>query len=269
MILLDPNARPIIAHRGASADAPENTLEAFALAGEQGADAFELDVHVTRDDIPVVIHDPTLRRTAGRPDAVREQSLAAIQQADAGSTFVAQDGSRPWKGRGVRVPTLADVLRWFPEVPMLLEIKTPDTQGPAARVLEREGAAGRCVVASLLSRALEAFRRPPFLVGASRRDILGLVARSRLGFPSSPPGCLLYAVPDYWRGIEVPRPGLVAEARRHGRPVHVWTVDDPARAAVLRTRGVSGIITNAPGKMRDGLGRSGMNPAPAGPSRGT
>lgn len=250
MLLLDPNARPIIAHRGASADAPENTVEAFALAVEQGADAFELDVHATGDGIPVVIHDPTLQRTAGRPDAVRKLSLVGIQQADAGSTFGAPDGTRPWKGQGVRVPTLAEVLRRFPEVPMLIEIKTPEAQEAVALVLVRESAAERCVLASFQSRALDVFRRPPFLVGGSRRDILGLFARSRLGLSSAPPRSVLLAVPDYWRGIEVPRPRFVAEARRHGRPVHVWTVDDPARAAVLRTRGVSGIITNAPGRMR-------------------
>lgn len=257
MLLLDSTARPLIAHRGASADAPENTLEAFALAVAQGCDAFELDVHLSRDGVPVVIHDSTLRRTAGRPDLVRELSLAAIQQADAGSGFTSSDGSRPWKGQGVRVPTLAEVLRQFPDLPMLIEIKTPEAQEPVARVLERAGAVERCVLASFLSRALDAFRRPPFLVGGSRRDIVGLFARSRLGLPSAPPRCLLFAVPDYWRGIEVPRPRFVAEALRHGPPVHVWTVDDPARAAVLRARGVSGIITNVPGKMREGLKDSG------------
>jgi glycerophosphoryl diester phosphodiesterase len=152
------------------------------------------------------------------------------------------------------VPTLAEVLRQFPDVPMLIDIKTPEAQEALARVLEREGAVERSVVASLLSRALEVFRRPPFLVGGSRRDIVRLFARSRLGLSTAPPRSVLLAVPDYWRGIEVPRPRFVAEARRHGPPVHVWTVDDPARAAVLRMRGVSGIITNRPGVMRKGLG---------------
>ncbi|HET9514113.1 MAG TPA: glycerophosphodiester phosphodiesterase family protein, partial [Gemmatimonadales bacterium] len=67
MLLLDPNARPIIAHRGASAEAPENTLEAFRLGLEQGCDAIELDVRLSRDGVAVVIHDPTLMRTTGRP----------------------------------------------------------------------------------------------------------------------------------------------------------------------------------------------------------
>lgn len=249
-LLLDPDARPIIAHRGASVDAPENTLEAFALALGQGADALELDVHLSRDGVPVVIHDPTLLRTTGRAGEVATLPFEAIQEADAGAMFVAPDGGRPWAGRNVRVPALAEVIRRFPNVPLMVEVKAVAAQNAVARVLTEERASERSVVASFQHRALDAFRRPPFLVGASRRDIARWHVLTRARLHPGCPRCLCFAVPDYRRRTEIPRARFVAEARRHGRPVHVWTVDDPARARVLWGRGVSGIITNRPGLIR-------------------
>src|ERR687883_1387791 len=83
-VLLDPNAHPVVAHRGASARAPENTLRAFELALEEGADALELDVHATADDVPVVVHDPTLDRTTNVAGAVAALPLERVHAADAG-----------------------------------------------------------------------------------------------------------------------------------------------------------------------------------------
>lgn len=248
--LLDLDARPIIAHRGASADAPENTLEAFNLAVVQGADAFELDVRVTRDGEAVVLHDPTLARTCLAPAAVADLGLEEVQAVDAGAGYLAEDGSRPWRGRGVRIPTLRDVVRAFPAVPLLIELKVAEAQEPVARILAEEHAIARSVVASFRHRALERLRGGPVRLGADRRDVMALAARTRLGLSVPRPRCLLYAVPWRWRDrIEVPRPAFIAAARRHGRPVHVWTVDDPAVARELWRRGACGIITNQPGVM--------------------
>jgi glycerophosphoryl diester phosphodiesterase len=248
--LLDMSARPVIAHRGASADAPENTLEAFRLAVEQGCDAFELDVRLTRDGEVVLMHDPTLLRTCAHAGEVATMTLAEIQAADAGAGYVASDGSRPWRGRRVTAPTLRAVLRAFPALPILIELKVPEVQQAVARVLGEEGALERCVVASFRHRALEHLRQGPVLLGADRRDVTALVARTRLFLPVAKPRCLLYAVPWRWKErIEVPRRRFISAAARHGRPVHVWTVDDPAVARELWRRGVCGIITNRPGVM--------------------
>lgn len=248
--LLDLAARPIVAHRGASADAPENTLEAFRLAVEQGCDAFELDVRLTRDGEAVLMHDPTLQRTCGLPGAVSGMSLAEVQSADAGWGLVASDGSRPWQGRGVRAPALREVIRTFPRMPLLIELKVAEVQEAVARVLREEQASERCVVASFQHQALEQLRAGPVLLGAGRRDVVSLVVRTRLRLPVPRPRCLLYAVPWRWKDrIEVPRPRFIDAARRHGRPVHVWTVDDPAVARELWRRGANGIITNRPGLM--------------------
>lgn len=248
--LLNPAGRPVIAHRGASAEAPENTLEAFRLAVVQGADALECDVRLSRDGVPVLMHDPTLARTAGQPGRVAAMTLAEIQAADAGAGFLGPDGSRPWAGHGVRAPALAEVLREFPDMPLLIEIKSRDAQQAVAGLLRQEDAVDRCVVASFKHGAMGAFRRGPFLTGADRRDTTLMVLRSRFHLPAPRPRCHVYAVPWRWKDrIEVPRRGFIAEAKRHGCPVHVWTVDEVAVAEELWNRGANGIITNRPALM--------------------
>src|SRR5918994_4145382 len=106
-----------LAHRGASALAPENTLEAFRMAVEAGAGGLELDVHLTRDGHVVVIHDETVDRTTGGTGAVAEMTLDELRGLDAGHDFSPDGGSTlPYRDRNVLVPTLAEVLREFPGV---------------------------------------------------------------------------------------------------------------------------------------------------------
>ncbi len=256
--LLDPGRHLVIAHRGASADAPENTIEAIELAVEQGCDAFECDVRITRDGVPVLMHDPTLTRTTGHEGDVRHLSLDEVQAVDAGSQYVDAAEGHPYRERGIRVPVLREVLRSFPTIPLIIEIKDPEAQGAVAELLLAEGAVDRCVVASFKPHALEAFRRPPFLVGGDRREILKLYLKGRVGLPVTPRG-LMFAIPDYWKGlVELPRVSVVRAAKRLGCPVHVWTVDDPARAQTLCRRGVSGILTNRPGEIRAALKSAGF-----------
>ncbi|MGH7581196.1 MAG: glycerophosphodiester phosphodiesterase family protein, partial [Gemmatimonadales bacterium] len=166
--LLDLAAHPVIAHRGSSAEAPENTLPAFEAAVRRGADAVELDVRLTADGAPVVIHDATLDRTTDRSGPVSALTLAELRSVDAGAKFT-PDGGRtyPHRGQGAQVPTLGEVLWTFPRMPVLVEIKEPQTQDAVRRVLLQEGAAERCVVASEHHEALHAFDEPPFVRGAS------------------------------------------------------------------------------------------------------
>ena len=249
--LLDLSARPVIGHRGASARAPENTLPAFQLAVEEGAEALELDVHITGDDVPVVIHDATLGRTTDLNGAVAAQPLERVRQADAGARF-SPDGGRtfPWRGRGVRVPTLGEVLTAFPDMPLLIEIKTVRAQHPVRRVITEQNAAERCVVAAFEAAALEVFGELPFLRGAAREDIAHLWLPSLVSRPAGPVGYRALCVPERYRGLTVPHRRFVAAARRLGCPVHVWTVNDVRSARRLWRRGVSGIITNFPAEIR-------------------
>jgi len=247
MLLTDPTAQLVIAHRGASHRAPENTLEAFQCAIDDGADALELDVHLSRDGVPVVIHDPSLDRTTDRTGTISTLTWAEIQHANAGARHT--DGT--WAARQVRVPSLADVLDAVRDLPLLIEIKAVAAQWAVADLVTRLRATDRVVVAAFEHRALEVFREGPIAVGASRRDIAWLTLRARTRLPVSLPHVACFAVPDQWHGLEIPTPRAVNLARRHAAPVHVWTVDDPGRALQLWRRGVSGIITNRPHAMHE------------------
>jgi glycerophosphoryl diester phosphodiesterase len=249
--LLDLDARPIIAHRGAAADAPENTLEAFRLAVEQGADALEFDVHLSADGVPVVIHDPTLERTTDRSGPVLALTVRQIQAADAGAQFTA-DGGRtfPWRGKGVRIPTLAQVVSQFRETPLLIELKTARAQSEVREVLGDAHAQTRCVIASDDSAALVLFREPPWQVGASVGDTARLYFGSLIGLLQLSVRYHLLAIPARYYGLPLPTRRFVTAARRVGCPVHVWTLDDPDTARRLWRNGVNGIITNQPGPMR-------------------
>ena len=245
-LLLDRSARPVIGHRGAAAYAPANTLGSFRLALAQGAEALEFDIRRSRDGVAMVFHDPTLDRTTDRSGPVAALTCAELQQVDAGHRFVDADGATPWRGQGVRIPTLAEVLAAFPDTPLLIEIKEREVQEAAARALLEGGAAGRAVVAGDDWRALVAFGTAPFQLGASRRDI----ARVFFGLGAPDPRCRLFAVPERYHGLTIPSRRFVRRAAARHATVHVWTVDDARSALRLWRHGANGMVSNRPDVIR-------------------
>ncbi len=255
-LLLDPGGHPIIGHRGASGLAPENTLAAFDLARSVGADAFEFDIRLTADGIPVVVHDATLDRTTDGTGPVAALTWSELQRFDAGARFTRDGISFPFRGQGIQIPTLAEVLARYPEIPMLVELKLVAAGQPVREVLLAAKAPDRVVIASFQPAAVDPFREPPFLPGASRREIADLAIRSWLGFPPVDRGVRLYPVPDRYRGwIPVPTRRFVRNAKALGRPVHVWTVNDVPTAEGLWSIGCAGMITNFPGLLREARDR--------------
>lgn len=251
-ILLDPDARPVIAHRGASGRAPENTVRAFELALEGGADALEFDVRVTADGVPVVIHDASLDRTTDMEGMVAALSLDQLRRADAGARF-SMDGGRtfPWRARGIRVPTLAEVLTAFPDVPCIVELKSRAASEPARRALLEHGAQERCIMMSFDEAALEPFRAPPWITGATNSDTQRLLVRILTGRPIGDVRYSALSLPERYRGLPIPLRLLAAAAHRRGWPLHVWQIDSVERARRLWRKGVAGIITNYPSEIRE------------------
>lgn len=250
--LLDLDARPVIAHRGASGLAPENTLAAFELAERQGADAFELDVRITLDGAPVVVHDHSLDRTTDRTGLVRAHTLAELRSADAGARFTPDRGRTfPFRGSGLQIPTLGEVLWTFPRMPVLVEVKEPEAQAAVRRVLMEEGAVERCIPASELTAALDVFREAPFARAASANEISELYWAVMWRRRVAAVGYRVLSVPVRYRGMPVATRTFVARARALGCPVHVWTVNHAATARRLWRRGVAGVLTNLPGLMRE------------------
>jgi glycerophosphoryl diester phosphodiesterase len=245
-MLLDLTAHPVIGHRGAAAYAPENTMESFRLALRLGADALEFDIRRSADGEAMVFHDPTLDRTTDRTGPVAALTANQLREADAGYRFVDQAGVTSFREKGARIPLLREVVAEFRDVPLLIEIKESVVQEEVARVLRDSGAASRSVVAGSDWAALQAFRGPPFTLGASRRDIARLYFR--VGRPDE--RCRCYAVPVSFHGLPVPTRRFVRAAGARRSTVHVWTVDDAQSALALWRNGAHGIVTNRPDVIR-------------------
>lgn len=243
------------AHRGDSAHAPENTLEAFRMAVESGAEGLELDVHMTRDGRIVVIHDDTLGRTTDGAGFVRNKTLAELKQLDAGYRF-AGNGDYPYRGEGLRVPTLEEVFDEFPDVAVNVEIKEdqPEVEEAVLRVIRKAGAGERTLVAAGRYVVIKRFREVSggeISTSASVREIRAFFLLSRLGLENlSEPAYDALQVPVNYRGVEVVTPRFVDAAHSRGVRVDAWTLDEPGEMRRLLDKGVDVIMTNHPGTLR-------------------
>lgn len=259
-----------VAHRGASEAAPENTLEAFRQAREAGAGGLELDVHLTSDGHVVVLHDEELGRTTDGTGAVANKTLEELGSLDAGYCFVpggvpgpgAAEGSAegyPYRGRGVRMPALREVLQEFPEMTVNLDIKaaTPGIEKAVLDEIGRAGARDRVLVASVASNEGGVISRFRELSGgevataASRWEVARFYALSlfRLEGLADPPYEALQ-IPVEHGGVELATGRLVQAAHSRGVRVDVWTIDDPEEMGRLLDLGADSVMTNRPGELR-------------------
>src|SRR5215216_3991596 len=249
-----------LAHRGASALAPENTIEAFRLAVEAGAGGLELDVHMTRDGHIVVIHDATVDRTTNGTGAVSEMTLDELRRLDAGHNFSPDGGpTRPYRGRGVRVPTLVEVLREFPGVAVNIEIKagTPGIEETVLGVLREANALGRVLVVSTRHATVKRFRRISggnVSTGASRWEIGVFYISSKFRLERLVhPAYDALQVPLRHRGIPVVTRRFVQAAHARGVRVDAWTINQADEMRGLLDLGVDVIMTDHPGVLAEVL----------------
>jgi glycerophosphoryl diester phosphodiesterase len=237
------SGRPLIwAHRGASAEAPENTIAAFSLALAEDADGVELDAQRCASGEVVVLHDESLARTTGFAAPVIHASYSVVRTLDAGS----------WKAdrfRGERIPLLAEVLEAFPRlVNVELKCETADDGGLTAevvRVVRAAAAEDRVLLSSFNAACLWRARalapripRALLFESGQRWPLRSALFAPLLGVAAVHPEHVLAT------------PGRVSRWRRRGYSVACWTVDDPEGAARLHRSGVTGVITNRPGPMR-------------------
>jgi glycerophosphoryl diester phosphodiesterase len=143
----------LVAHRGGAKLAPENTLEAFQRAiALWRADILETDVHLSADGEVVVIHDPTVDRTTDGSGRVRDLPWAALRELDAGHRFRALDGTSPFRGAGVRLPHIDELLESFPRMRINVECKAAEAAAPLVRAIARHDAAHRVLIAAFTER---------------------------------------------------------------------------------------------------------------------
>ena len=231
----------VIGHRGACGESPENTIESFRLAVEQGADMIELDLRLTSDGHLVAVHDLNLRRVAGHTVSVEDTSLNILRHLDVSYHF--------HRGRKrARIPTLEEVLEAIPpRFPLTLDLKCRRAgRGRYARVLARALAGrGHAIYSSfnwkLLAEVKNAIPAAP-VAPMARHRVPG-VLRAAEALEASSIHCQFAAV----------TPRLLRAVAGSGRPVLAYTVDDAARARRLIAAGASGIFTNYPAQMRRAL----------------
>ena len=248
MILLDPHARPVIAHRGNRAHAPENTIESFLEAVQAGADAIELDLRLTRDGEVVVIHDATVDRTTDASGRVEMKSLEQLQELDAGARFSNNGGwSRPYFNRGITIPTLHEVIDALPKhVPLILELKTSAVAEPVKRIIADRKLHKRVLVAGFQRRAIHPLHGSGFAVGATTTEAMNLLWPAFRGQQLAGVPFDALCIPPRWRGIPVPIAGLTRTVRQLGKVVHIWTINRVEDARRLWEHGVHGLVTDDP-----------------------
>jgi len=201
----------------------------------------------------VVVHDETLDRTTDGTGSVRSLDLAALKRLDAGHHFRTADGAYPYRGRGLRIPTLAEVLEAFPGVPLNIEIKQlePPIEKAVLAALDRHEARERTVLAAEDATIMGRIRAaaPDVATSFSAAEVAEFLVRFRDGALTTyrPPGVALQ-VPPAFQGTPIITVDSVRAAHDLGLEVHAWTINDEDEMGTLLDLGVDGIMTDLPSR---------------------
>ena len=247
--------RPLnFAHRGASHEAPENTLAAFLLAAELGADGIELDAQLSKDGEVVVIHDFVLETTTNGQGPVESRSLDDLRELDAGSYYDPIFA-------GQRIPTLQEVIETVGHHLLLnIELKTRNTRDPrlaqaVVRIFEEHHLLDRVIVSSFNPLALRQVRKlNPWIP-------LGLLYAPDMPFYLRRPWLRRLSQPEALHPHHTTiDDDYMRWAKAQGYRIHTWTVDDPGEMWQLMRRGVDIMITNRPDILGQVLARDSEEP---------
>jgi len=246
-----------IGHRGCAGEAPENTLCSFEQGLVAGAAILETDAHLTRDGVPILLHDPVVDRVSDGSGNVCDLTLAELRRLDAGHRFSPDGGrSHPFRGRGLRVPTFEEALQAFPGARFNVELKAeqPGMAEAALDVVVREGRESLTLLTAgepdLMERLRQQIHERGAAVaqGASSADVVDVVRSARDGSPPKTPAMALQ-IPLEFAGRPLVTRELIAHAHAHDIQVHVWTINATETMAELLDLGVDGIVSDFPGRL--------------------
>lgn len=259
----------ILAHGGAAGHAPTNTLEAFRVALEQGADILELDVHMTKDGIVVVNHDDTIDRLTDGSGYVKDMTLDELRQYDFGYMFTTDGGTTyPFRGQGITIPTLEDVFSTFPGVRVNIEIKQSDPPMEEAvwALVQKYGMEDKVLINSFDGAPVKrwlALTGGRTAIGGSQSHMYEFAAfhltyLDRLYHPKVD----AFQLPTDRNvgpvNIKLDTPRLLATAHRLGIKVHYWTINDKETMRRLLEMGADGIITDYPDRAMEVMQELGL-----------
>lgn len=246
----DTSRPAVIAHQGGDGLRPGNTLLAFDHADSLGVDVLEMDVHQTRDGVLVLMHDATVDRTTNGQGDITGMDFAALRQLDAAWHWPF-DGTAPWRGQGVTVPALHEVLDAYPRQRFNIEIKqeNPSIGVALCALLREKQVQDQALIASFHRRAMLDFRLacPEVATSAHRYEVMGFVVAEGIGLPGlHRPVAHALQVPLQQYGIELTSNARLAAAHQIDLYVDAWTLNDAASIEAAYRRGVDGVITDRP-----------------------
>lgn len=271
----EPSGPLVIAHQGGDGLRPSNTMLAFEYAVEIGVDMLEMDIHSSSDGVLVVIHDATVDRVTDGTGAIKDMTFDEIQALDAayywptlredeGRDFTEQpEGEYPYRGQGVTIPALEEVLAAFPDMPMTIEIKQedPSIAAPFCDMLREYEMTELVIVASFSPIAMQDFRAAcPEVATAGVEDEIRKFFMLNLGRQAQsyevPTGLTAFQVPEYFDALQVITPEFVTNAQALGIEVQAWTINTVEQMERMVAAGVNGIMTDYPDRLLAVLGRT-------------
>lgn len=258
----------VLAHQGGEHLFPSNTMLAMEGAMALNVDVLEMDIHATSDGALVLIHDDTVDRTTDGTGLVKEMTFAELRELDAGHYWTNDGGATyPYRGQGIVIPSLDEIMTAFPGMRMNIEIKQrePSITAVTCDLIRQHGMSERVLLASFHQVVIEEFRAACPEVATSMVQaeiqpfwILNTFFLGRLYQP--PANAHAFQVPERANlpvlgEVQVITPRFVRNARRHNINVHVWTINETADMERLLATGVNGLITDRPDLMLEILGR--------------
>lgn len=251
----------VVAHQGGEGIWPSNTMYAFERAVKLGVDMLDLDIHQSQDGHLVVIHDDSVDRTTNGKGKIRDLTLAQLKALDAGwywPQFSKETDPHPFRGQGIVIPTLEEVFKAFPSMPMTIELKADGLAGPFCSLIRQHNMADKLIVASFRDSAMQDFRKacPEVMTGMTENEIRPLVILNlfNLGVFYTPAAQALQ-VPLRAAGFEVVTPTLIQIANQKNLLVQPWTINEEEQMRRLVAMGVHGINTDRPDLLLKVLGR--------------
>lgn len=266
--LVTPQSRPgkdvlayshpiVLAHRGGSAIAPENTMAAFSQSADMGVHGFEIDIRLTKDEEILVFHDEYVDRTTDGAGRVADLTLQKLQKLDLGYHFVDQSGETSYRGKGEKVVLLRELLEAFPEMYVNIDMKdSPETYEGSLipsklwRLIDSLGAHNRVVVTSFYDEQIDRFNlyaQNRVAIGAGENEVKKAYAayNSQFGHLYNPRADV-FQIPVRSSMFRLDSPRFIAFLSNLNIPVHYWTIDDPEEMRALISAGAQGIVTDRP-----------------------
>ncbi len=240
------------AHQGGNLLSPGNTIFAFERAVKMDVDILEMDAHITKDGVLVIIHDEDVDRTTNGTGLVEEMTLAEIKELDAGYWWTEDEGETyPYRGQGITIPTLDEVFKSFPGYPVNIEIKKTKNSiaQPLCEKIREYKMENKTLIASFSDERIIEFRKicPEIATSAAKNEItkfviLNYIFMGKLYSPTD----VAFQVPESNSGILVVRPEFISGARNRNVQVHIWTPNTHEEIQKFIDMGIDGIMSDRP-----------------------